>query len=151
MKRPIILTLTLLIAIILPSSCQDDDMFDDRGDIFMNLTSVTWFTETSGRLPDRREFYACDYWDFFGDGTGVWESYYEEEGFPPRELRCYFDWDFTPEDYSIISLYIPGVGEEYWMIDRLTPTIFSAYVSQFDPNYTPDPPHDYQILYALQD
>lgn len=151
MKRYALLSLLIILTAILPTSCTDDDMYDLQGDIFLNLTSTTWITENEGRYSNGIYFYSCDYWDFYGDGTGSWQYYYEENGQPVQETRTYFDWDFTPEDYMVILLYIPGSGHEYWMIDQLTPYRFSSYVSEFDPNYVPDPDYYYQELWALSD
>ena len=141
-------TLLLVVALLPFSSCTDDD-FDMNDDAFYNLTSVTWFDEYYGVLPDRREFSESIYWDFYADGTCVWDHYYQEEGYDAQQQRYYFDWDFTPEDFGIIHLYIPGVGDEFWMIDELTPYRFSSYVSEYDPNYVADPPYTYQRLKAL--
>ena len=151
MKRYALLSLLIILTAILPTSCTDDDMYDLQGDIFLNLTSTTWITENEGKYSNGIYFYSCDYWDFYGDGTGSWQYYYEENGQPVQETRTYFDWDFTPEDYMVIHLYIPGSGHEYWMIDQLTPYGFSSYVSEFDPNYVPDPDYYYQELWALSD
>lgn len=142
-------TLALMMSLLPLLSCTDDEFGDMNDDVFYNLTSVTWFDENYGVLPDRREFSEFNYWDFYTDGTGVWEYYYQEDGYDMQQQRYYFDWEFTPEDFGIIHLYIQGVGDEFWMIDELTPYRFSSYVSQDDPNYVADPPYVYQSLKAL--
>lgn len=149
MKRYSSTAITFIMLMALPlllTSCDDDDN-GIEGDIYYNLTSVTWYAEDGGYYPDGQEFYSSDYWDFYGDGEGVWESYLED-GYGTQHQTRYFQWDFSPYDPTVIHLYIEGVGHEYWAIDIMTPYRFSSYVSYYDPYYYPEAEYSYQTLYA---
>lgn len=140
----------LLAIVTLPlflTSCEDDDNIEN--DIYYNLTSTTWYAEAGGFYPDGQEYYSSDYWDFYGDGEGVWESYYEDDIYGSQQQTRYFQWDFSPYDPTVIHLYIQGVGHEYWAIDQLSPFKFSSYVTTYDPYYYPDAEYSYQTLYSL--
>lgn len=144
--------LAILSSVLLFTSCTDDDDFGDiQSEIFYNLTSVTWFAEDSGYDYYDREFYSCEYWDFYSDGTGVYDTYLEVAGYPPEKNRYYFDWDFTTDNFAVIGIYMHGSGTEFWQIYDLTPYQFSSYVSNLDPVYNPGVPSMFQKLYALEE
>lgn len=145
--RPFIFLLSLLFL----SSCEDDDLGEIQSDVFYNLTSVTWFSEENGYDYYGQPMYYCEYWDFYGDGTGVWDTYQEVEGYEPEQHRYYFDWDFTTDNFAVIGLYIHGLGTEYWQIAQLTPYTFSSYASNLDPVFNPGVPSTYQTFYALEE
>ncbi len=142
-------TLIFLLLGITLTGCDDNELGEIQRETLYNLTSVTWFNEDYGRYPNGREYYSCQYWDFYDDGTGVWDTYLEVEGYVPEETRTYFVWDFTTENFAVIALDIDGSGMEYWMIDHLSPGRFSNSVFNMDPVYYPSAPLYRQTFYAL--
>lgn len=141
----------LLSSVILLSSCTDDEFGDMQDEIYTNLTSVTWFADESGLDYYGREYYSAEYWDFYGDGSGIYDTYSEVAGFPPEQHRYYFDWAFTTDNFAVIEIYMHGSGTEFWQIYDLTPFRFSSYISNLDPVYNPGVPSTFQTLYALEE
>lgn len=117
--------------------------------IYYNLTSVTWYGEQTYYDGYGRPCLDMSYWDFYGDGTGMLETYTEIQGIPSGQNRVYFSWDFTDGSYSVIALAFPNGGFEYWSIDNLTSGYFASFVSELDPYYYPNTDYFYQELRAV--
>lgn len=143
-KKILYVLFSVMLASVMTGCASDDDTY---GDIYYTLTSYTWGAEDYGLTPDGRDYYAAEYWDFYQDGSGMCEYYYEVNGYPAEQTRNYFYWDFYTDDYSVIAIDFSN-GSEFWTIDRLGPSRFSSYVSTTDPFY-PGAESYYQTLYAM--
>lgn len=149
-KKLLLLPLVSIISVLVFTSCDDDDYDDYLGNITYNLTSRTWANEQSGYDEFGREYYTAQYVDFYGDGTGEWETYTEIAGYRPQQTGGYFTWDFTNRSYSVLVLEFDNNSLEYWMIDDITPDYFSSFVSPDDPYYFPNTPNYFQEFWAVR-
>lgn len=150
--KKILFPLISLLMLLAVTGCDDNDNYGGyREELFFNLTSRTWFADQTEFDEFRHEYYTASYWDFYDNGTGVWDVYTEVDGFNSQQTRNYFSWAFTDESCSVIALNFQNHGIEYWTIDRMTPDFFSSYVSEFDPYYYPETPYYYQEFRALRD
>ncbi len=138
MKRSIYLIVALFS--ILFSSCEDRTGYYDgyQNDRIALLTASKWFMYYQHRPPFQPEEFDSEgtVCSFSSDGKGILKVVDSEGELQEGYKVQYFQWTFTTDNFTV--LYLGGNMQQFWLIDKLTPSELWVHCGAQDPAIYPN-------------
>ncbi len=125
---------------ILVSSCDDRIGYYDgyQNDRIALLTGKKWFMYYQHRPPFQPEEFDSEgnVCSFSADGKGTFKVVDSEGEIIEGYKVQYFQWTFTTDTFSV--LYLGGNMQQFWLIDKLTPSELWIHCGAQDPAIYPN-------------
>lgn len=136
MKKKIILSTYLVIALFIITGCIDDNYGEDSNDIVTNLTENNWERTYNKRLQNGSDVKILEHYEFQKNSKGFCKTYTAYTNGKKEEKIFYFQYTFITPNYKYIL-----IDGSYWQIDKLTSSILSIYETWENPLTTLGQPY----------